>query len=145
MEEKKEKSSKKITLCDEPSFYETFSNRQKLIDFLVKEYGYFKNHVRIDINQKVFTKVLDIKTIVNMLKNDTALMNKIKKPELKNLFYYLPKTRFEMFEQRSDNDHDLEEKYKKLYLENSEEFFVDELIFCKIDTICKILLIFRFP
>jgi hypothetical protein len=76
--------------------------------------------------------------MINDLKNDTVLMSKVKKskPEsMKNYFYLLSKTKFELFEPPIDLDHEIIEKIKKTFYEESEETFIDELIFCRIETI----------
>jgi hypothetical protein len=75
--------------------------------------------------------------LFNEIKSDPNISSKIRKTDLKNLFYYLPRTRFELFEPSCDNDHDLNEKYKKIYNDNDEETFIDELIFVRISSACK--------
>ena len=75
-------------------------------------------------------------------------MSKVKKPKqdsMKNYFYYLNKqTKFELFEPPVDNDHETIEKIKKFYSDETEEHFIDELIFCRLDNISNII-IFTIP
>jgi hypothetical protein len=49
--------------------------------------------------------------------------------------------KFELFEPTKDVDYELITKYKKTYSEMSEEAFIDMLIFCKLDNLCKLCLI----
>ena len=67
-------------------------------------------------------------------------MNKIKKPKpdtLKSCFYmYNNIPKFELFEPIKDNDYEIINKFKKLFIENTEEVFIDCLIFCKLDNLC---------
>ena len=68
-------------------------------------------------------------------------MSKIKKPKqesIKNYFYLINKTKFELFEPPVDNDHEIIEKLKKNYIEHSEEIFIDELIFSQLENLSKI-------
>ena len=71
---------------------------------------------------------------------DQTLMGKIKKPKesLKNYFYFVNKTKFELFEPPMDTDQEIIEKLKKIYIENSEEIFIDELIFSQLENLSKI-------
>jgi len=71
---------------------------------------------------------------------DQTLMGKIKKPKesLKNYFYFVNKTKFELFEPPVDTDQEIIEKLKKIYIENSEEIFIDELIFSQLENLSKI-------
>ncbi len=65
-------------------------------------------------------------------------MSKVKKPKpenMKNYFYLLSKTKYELFEPAIDTDHETIEKIKKYYMDESEESFIDELIFCKIESL----------
>ena len=74
------------------------------------------------------------------LKNDSNLMSKVKKqkPEsMKNYFYLINKTKFELFEPPVDTDHETIEKIKKFYLDHTEEHFIDELIFGRLETLSK--------
>lgn len=82
--------------------------------------------------------MIDIKQLFNEIKSDPNIQAKLRKTDIKNLFYYLPRTRFELFEPTCDNDHDLNEKFKKIFIESSEENFIDELIFVKIGAACNI-------
>ena len=89
----------------------------------------------------MFNDAIDLKIILQGLKSDQAIMSKLKKPKqesLKNYFYLINKTKFELFEPPADNDHELLEKIKKKYLENSDENFIDELIFSQIENLSKI-------
>lgn len=67
-------------------------------------------------------------------------MSKVKKPKcesMKNYFYLLNKNKYELFEPPIDTDFELTEKIKKMYYDSSEEVFIDELIFCRLDNLCK--------
>jgi hypothetical protein len=69
-------------------------------------------------------------------------MSKVRKPKPENMkgyFYLLNKTKFELFEPPVDTDHETIEKIKKTYYDETEECFIDELIFCKIETLSKFL------
>jgi hypothetical protein len=121
-----------FSLCEEPNFNELFDNREKLITFLSDEYRHSK--------EKLFSNVIDLKKILNELKNDSNLMSKVKKSKpdnMKNYFYLINKTKFELFEPPVDNDHETIEKIKKFYLDETEEHFIDELIFCRLETLSK--------
>jgi hypothetical protein len=59
---------------------------------------------------------------------------------MKNYFYLLNKTKYELFEPPTDTDYDIIEKFKKLYFDNNEELFIDELIFCRLDNLCIVIL-----
>lgn len=66
-------------------------------------------------------------------------MSKIKKPKpdhIKNYFYILNKAKYELFDAPLDPDHEIVEKFKRCYYENHDETFVDELIFCRIESLC---------
>lgn len=68
-------------------------------------------------------------------------MSKLKKPKaesMKNYFYLVNKTKFELFEPQQDTDHELIDKYKKMFLEKTEAYFIDEIIFCRIENLCKV-------
>ncbi len=121
-----------FSLCEEPNFNELFDNREKLIKFLTDEYKLSK--------EKLFSNVIDLKKILSDLKNDSNLMSKVKKqkPEsMKNYFYLINKTKFELFEPPVDSDHETIEKIKKFYLDHTEEHFIDELIFGRLETLSK--------
>ncbi len=88
----------------------------------------------------MFNDVIDLKKILLGLKGDQTIMNKIKKQKpdnIKNYFYLINKTKFELFEPPVDNDHEIIEKLKKIYLEHSEEIFIDELIFSQLENLSK--------
>ena len=88
----------------------------------------------------MFNDVIDLKKILQGLKGDQTIMSKIKKPKqenIKNYFYLINKTKFELFEPPVDNDHEIIEKLKKIYLENNEEIFIDELIFSQLENLSK--------
>lgn len=89
----------------------------------------------------MFNDAIDLKVILQGLKNDQTIMSKLKKPKqesLKNYFYLINKTKFELFEPAADNDHEIIEKIKKKYAENSDEIFIDEMIFSQIENLSKI-------
>jgi hypothetical protein len=67
-------------------------------------------------------------------------MSKInKKPKIeKNFFYLIKQTKFELFEPTTDHDYELVEKIKRSFIENTISEFIDNLLFIKLDTICKI-------
>lgn len=101
-----------------------------MINYLKKEYSNFR--------EKLFSpNVIDLKKILNEIKSDQILMGKVKKPKenLRNLFYVYDKTKYQLFEPPTDNDAELIDKIKKFNTTLNEEYFIDELIFCRIDYI----------
>jgi hypothetical protein len=121
------------SLCDEGLFKDLFDNREKLIEFLKTEYSNDK--------EKLFGSIIDLKKLLQELRNDENVMSKLKKPKdnVKACFYLynnLPK--FELFEPVKDSDFELIGKFKKSLFENPEEKFIDELLFCKMDNLCNI-------
>jgi hypothetical protein len=50
----------------------------------------------------------------------------------------MSKSKYELFETTHDNDHELIDKTKKVYLEQSEESFIDHLIFCRLESLSKL-------
>jgi len=69
-------------------------------------------------------------------------MSKVKKskPEnIKNYFYLLNKSKYELFEPPVDNDHELIEKIKKSYYDQNEETFIDDIIFCRLENLCRFI------
>jgi hypothetical protein len=67
-------------------------------------------------------------------------MSKLKKTKpdnIKNYFYFVNKVKYELFEPPIDNDHEIIDRFKKCYSEMNEETFVDELIFCRMESLCK--------
>jgi len=85
------------------------------------------------------TSVIDLKGLLNEMKQDSALMAKIKKPRpdnIKNYFYFYNKqTKFELFEPPVDADYEIIEKFKKSLEENTLDNFIDDLIFTKLENI----------
>jgi hypothetical protein len=104
------------------------------VDFLKSEYSCNKD--------KLFGNVIDLKKLLQELRADDSIANRIKKPKPENikscflLYNNVPK--FELFEPVKDNDFELIGKFKKSLYENSEEAFLDELIFCKMDNLYTI-------
>jgi hypothetical protein len=68
-------------------------------------------------------------------------MSKVRKPKpesMKNYFYLFKQSKYELFEPPVDNDHEIVDRVKKFYNENTEEKFIDELIFCNLENLCMI-------
>ena len=73
-------------------------------------------------------------------------MSKVRKPKpesMKNYFYLLKQSKYELFEPPIDNDHEIIDRVKKFYNENTEEKFIDELIFCNLENICRRIYCYR--
>jgi hypothetical protein len=125
-----------FSLCDEGLFNELFDNREKLIEFLKTEYGCCK--------EKLFGSVIDLKKLLQELRGDDSVVSKIKKPKPESikscLLFCSGVPKFELFEPVKDSDFEVIGKFKKSQMENSEEAFIDELIFCKMDNLCKRIL-----
>lgn len=127
-EECKEKQMKTLhqnsfTVTDDLIFNDLFDTRNKLITYLKEEYA----------DKSLFRK-LDIKSIINEVKNDPSISNKLIKPPSDNRnYYYLYKQKHEIQDPSSlENETEIVKKFTDSYY-RSEEKLVDELLFVSIE------------